>query len=420
MELVVYRYDLAVFSEVFMHDGLRDIVVMLPRGKAEFEELMDNLDRKTKGLESASFYELDRSLELDILDEELGHFFRHHRSLQAIWLPFLTTSIVKALPHLESLIEINRTHWRSRPSIGADHKVDSSMPSLRLTRLFALSSFRDVVHLLGHLPNLEALGIMARWVETSSSLESLIAATSQACLSLEELEIEGIPDNWRYSTATARQNSACIVTVRALSTLEILRGLKRLHIVWPYPLHITEDDLSQLLPRLPDLSSLHLNCSPIILEETERALPLSIVSRIVEWCPKIRDLGLFLDCTDVELQDIGTTHSLLNLAGLNLGLSFIGETSDQLARYLSYFCSLDCTFDEGKSQWSSNEIIEAKVIQEYGADYARERWDGEREIILRMFRVIKELRSQMAELAEERDAALKKMDDALRLIQSNG
>lgn len=205
-KLTVDWSGLAVFSQVFMHSNLKNIILELPPSKVDFEELVDNLTSKSANLEKACFHISENTMNTSFFEDGLGYFFRQHRKLQSIWMPFLTTSVIEALPHLDSLTSIERAHYCDQPSIGADFKVDSSMPSLRLTTLNVLSCFQDVIHLLSHLPNLEVLGVAPRWVESSSSLQALIATVSQACPHLKQLVIEGIPDNWEFSSATTEQN----------------------------------------------------------------------------------------------------------------------------------------------------------------------------------------------------------------------
>lgn len=339
---------------------------------------MDDLISKTDSLECAHFYEDERTLDVGVLDEKLGRFFRHQGKMQTIGLQFLTTSIVDALPHLESLtkIVVTSSSHNSYPSFGTDYKVKPSMPSLQLTDLGIISSFEDAIPFLVHLPNLKKLWILARWVETSSSLQALITAASQACPSLSLLNIEGIPDNWDYSGATTEQKSACSVTLGTISALKGFRKLGRLEIVWPYPMNITEGDLSRLLPHSPDLSELYLNCSHIILDEDlALALPPSILPRIAEWCPKLQGLGLFLDCSGTLPLDTEVAHPPLNLTRFDLGVSHVCDSDTQVARYLANYCSDNCVFEVPRGRSWPYGVIEPKVTQKYGKKYIR-REDG--------------------------------------------
>lgn len=403
-ELSVCRSDLAIFSQAFMHSGLRKIDIVLPLDTTTFEELMDILASRTKELEEVCFYRHPHTLEADVLDKELSSFFLLHRRLQSLTIPELTISIVKILPQLESLMNIYTRRYRPF-SAGADFNVDS-MPSLRLTNLMATLSFQDATTLISHLPNLEVLGILARWAETSSSLQSLITTASQTCSFLKNLEIDGIPDEWNYGPAR-EDKSAYSVTLITLSALEKVSTLEELQIFWPYPLNITEDNLARLLPCLPNLSSLHLNPSHIVLDDDAGyQLPLSILPKISEWCPKIQELGLLLNCKGVVV-DLSAIQSAMDLKTLNLGFSHVDDSSTQLAHYLSYYCSESCSFEGGQDTWSDDFLVRWRLKDEYGDDYAKGRWDREREDIQRVFQIVKEVKSQLDALAKEREAHLK-------------
>lgn len=71
----------------------------------------------------------------------------------------------------------------------------------------------------------------------------------------------------------------CTVSIAPISALERMGQLEKFNYVWPYPLNVTEDGSpTGLLPRLPSLLSLLLNCSHIALHiDSKSALPFSIL-----------------------------------------------------------------------------------------------------------------------------------------------
>lgn len=227
---------------------------------------------------------------------------------------------------LDSLIEIHRTYHIDYPSISADYDISPSMPSLRLTKLYIVSSISDAIPLLSHLPSLKELSIFGPLDRNQLIAPALNHGCLGMCCSLKKLEIEGIPENWDFDMVTAEQKTSCTDDGAAIFALGKLSKLESFWINWPYPLNIREDDLAQLLPKLKVLSLFYLNCAHIVLDgDVDFALPLSILPKIAIWCPSIRNLGLFLNCTDVtvdaDLTDI-TPPSMI-LTNLNLGFSRI-------------------------------------------------------------------------------------------------
>lgn len=393
---------MVTFSCHFIHCGLREIELHLPQNSVAIETVMADLSRKTRGLEKISFYinPADPWTRLiwtrNAFDEGLDCLLRSDlKSLRVLQLPYMTTSTMQALTGLESLTEINRTAYLNCASaLNADYYwVNPRMPSLRLTHLDTMSCFWNVSILLRHLPNLQSLNVYACRVETSTSLEFLVAVASYACLSLKALHIIGIPEGWNYrkATATAKQRSTCDVSMTTIHALKRMSRLEAFLIAWPYPLNITEDGLSRLLPHLTNLSTLFLNPSPIVLDKyVDYTLPLNILPKITERCPKIRQLGLFLDCTNVPSQGTDKSRSLSNLTFLNLGHSSVGGSSIQLAQWLAYQgCSDACLLEEARYAWMT-DLFEPLMIDHYGPDYAEGLWDGEVLVIEKKFQEYKE------------------------------
>lgn len=134
-ELCVDRSELIAFSHYFMHSGLQEIDFTLPSHKANLEILVDSLTSKTHNLEEARFFEQGTLLRvaqgIHDLDEQLGRLLRgHHSKLRIPQLPFLSTSIIEALPRLEALTDIAMTFSQNYPSRGADYKVNPLMPMI--------------------------------------------------------------------------------------------------------------------------------------------------------------------------------------------------------------------------------------------------------------------------------------------------
>lgn len=202
----------------------------------------------------------------------------------------------------------------------------------------------------------------------------------------------------------------CAVTTETISGIKVLYKLDCLQILWPYPLSITEDDLAQLLPSFPKLSTFYLNPAHIVLDDNASlALPPSILPKIADWCPSLENLGLYLNCTGITV-DTDEVLPTMDLKCLNLGFSRVDKSTPQLAHYLTYFYCENCSFEGGTDDWLSDAVVEQKVIRKYGDNYNKGRWDGERENVERVFRVVKKLKSRIDALIEKERSAVSRMN----------
>lgn len=75
---------MAEISRLFIHDGPREIGILLPQTRAGLEELMDGLISRTNGLKHASFFEYEHTRDIGVLGQELSQFLRQHGKLHSI------------------------------------------------------------------------------------------------------------------------------------------------------------------------------------------------------------------------------------------------------------------------------------------------------------------------------------------------
>lgn len=168
----------------------------------------------------------------------------------------------------------------------------------------------------------------------------------------------------------------------------------------PFPFALDYKGLSVFLPKLHNLQSLYLNPSFVVNDENlmQGSLRAEILESIAEWCPNLRELGIFLDCVEFNFDFNQESSHSLDLTSLNLGISRIEPSDSRLAYLLSFFCAPACVFKGARDLWTAQML--AKVLEE-DEDYLVNTWDYEGERIRDLVRFFRKLRSERKSMADQ-------------------
>lgn len=125
-----------------------------------------------------------------------------------------------------------------------------------------------------------------------------------------------------------------------IAPLTSITTLRRLRIVHPRPLVVTDDDVRSLCTAWPLLDSLFLNPCPLVHDDVPlTALCLGDVARL---CPHVHQLGLYINALqDIPYPTKGSIQRFRELECLYLDASPVPEDHDQLLLFLARVLSPD-------------------------------------------------------------------------------
>lgn len=196
---------------------------------------------------------------------------------------------------------------------------------------------RGITHLFVHSPHA---------LEPPESIHAFLDALPAALPQLTHLYLE-LRDDVPVDPAELRACSrATLDTLRPLLTLPTLRVFELYH---ARALALSEKDLDTLARGLPHLTHLQLNPEPA-LPAGYRAPGLGALLPFAQHCPRLAELGLFLD---VRPAPAGEVHGedlprFAALRTLNMGVSAVeGEDSGEVALWLSRVCPRGCRVASG-------------------------------------------------------------------------
>lgn len=397
--------DQTALARAFMHPNLTSLTFAVPADPVECKTMFDVISHELSDLSSLHLL-AESDVPEELLEAGFTRLSSHFPSLHTVSLPYLTTSLVNALSSLASLEFLSMTSYTSHGPLVKEFKVDTQLTFPRLTALHQTSRIKDLMRILSRAPKLEQVRIRTLKNETIKVHQALLANLSNSHPRLTLLDINNIPHAWSFRNVQASEGAEDTFAKLVSSSFAAFTRLTSLLITMPFRIRFTHENIEQLLSSLPVIEELYLNCSHIILRGDGHSTPstpsIHILSDFAKWCPGLTELGLFVDCRTLPLLTDKPEHTL-ELTRLNLGVSHIGPYNLHLAHYLSYHRLPDCKFESASDLWP--DVIEKRVIAEYGSDYKVNRWDGQRENIERMFHVFVKLQEQTE---REKKASIKK------------
>lgn len=154
-----------------------------------------------------------------------------------------------------------------------------------LSSLDIKASFTNMSSCFSGTPRLSRLKITSRWPEDASTVDHLLACASRCLPSMKNLGI------WAQAVIRTDEDS---MTYRMLGKHSVVRSLTHFSLKGPSALGGTNDDLASLILCMPNIVDLFLTYS--LVGDVRSDLTLDILSTFAFLCPKLRHLGLLIDC----------------------------------------------------------------------------------------------------------------------------
>lgn len=377
-------------AEVFMHPKLSCLAFTIPSDPLGCAAMFDNVKHRLCNLTTITIWP-GAEAAAGLMEAEFSRLIPCLHRLHTVSLPYLTTPLVRALLKLANLKSIEKCYYSNVGSFGKKFEVNATLTFTRLTLFNQKGRFEDIIRLLMYAPKLKRFRILAWLTELHHTYGVLLFCLSMTHPRLRELDIDNIPHSWTFRNKQTIEDTRRFSKL-VFSQIATFTGLTTLRLAMVNPLPFTRDNVRKLLSSLPYLEVLYLNCSHVVLrDDSPSASSIHILSDFAMLCSRLTELGLFVDCRNLPLLVNKPEHTL-NLTRLNLGVSHIGPNYLHLAHYLSFHCLPHCDFESGSILWP--KVIENRIIAEYGTDYRVNRWDGERENVMKVFNVFVKLQEQ--------------------------
>lgn len=292
------------------------------------------------------FFYLHATGSVTPVESFLAEFLRSLTYLEVIQLPcyWQTRDIVNALSTLRHLRSV-RTHVPSRTiykgnqreveDVGAITFSDGSFSALKTFYIDGrrLSDIESLLRKPFAPKHLTTLTVMSLHIESQTTLHDFIKGLGQVCPLLRHIVFA------LYVSETNQGPSAITFdTLRPLLEFQRLVGFKITH---KEPLFITDDDIKELASAWPTLETLHLCHDPHITEDTvvDTGLSPKCLTSFAEYCPNLKELGLFMNATKwSHASDLPTlSKSFTRLQRLHVGVSRVSNPN-VIARFLCEVC----------------------------------------------------------------------------------
>ncbi|KAG5634039.1 hypothetical protein DXG03_006362, partial [Asterophora parasitica] len=176
--------------------------------------------------------------------------------------------------------------------------------------------------------NLTILYLESSQFETPAVIFHLITTVTSNCQLLKSLSLFSFATPSAVSEADDSTSSLCI-TLDTLRPLLACPNLTSLELVHQYPLALSHADIEALAKSWPSAEILLLNTEPAALDRSP--LTLCALLPFAKHCPKLRELGLFLDASASANLELFTPTSsspdplpmFKSLRNLSMGVSIL-------------------------------------------------------------------------------------------------
>lgn len=347
----VHRWDSQLKCMTFMHKTVREFDVEIhPTIKAgddinyvwQMGTMMPDLTHLT----------LRRGGPLSQVEAHFCSAFKMLPKLQKVVLPCCssTNNIMEALSHLKDLQELILAGPNEGRCTADFADVASFAPALcegafpALKRM-SFSSPLPAATLFIQSPFFPAtitrLYVHLTATAEPASLRELLSVIARRCPDLVDLVIDFIMCPATTLGAVPPLDARpSITTFRPLFTC---RQLTSFEFRWDYPLHLYDHDMHEFAAAWPGIEQLMLN-SEAVLEMTPSPLTLASLIPFAEHCPRLRQLGLYIDADVMPTDPIDGPFQ--SLRKLSVGASSI-TAADPVALFLSQLCSPCCEIVSG-------------------------------------------------------------------------
>ncbi|KAI5123363.1 hypothetical protein M0805_001784 [Coniferiporia weirii] len=403
--------DVLEFSLLFIHDGLETLAVSPPVYSTSVQEFFEEMAARVPRLKDLRFLHLPQRCPETFLPK-LTSSLLELETVHLIGCNLLTSS-VKALSPLPRLKRIAWGHTLPHSSEEAKRVHFERTLNLdsfsTLTTLSLTAALPDIKKFIGSTPNLTSLAIRFFSLEGVRALYTLLDTISQRCHYIRELYIQAFPK----SNTTLKRAEYLAFSPEPFPTVPSLSNLTMFTLFSPFLLLFNDSELVHFVSGLPAMERLYLSPHPDVIEEP--VLTLDVLPGIASVCPKLRYLGLHVDCTKLESIDLNLSHAPLfeSLDTLDLGYSPIGKNILPLSQLLSKLCRPSCRFDSKVPELSDGQK-DAPVPSLEVVPLRKGMWGHHSEDLEEAVRLIFETRDEGKRLVmQEKDAALEEKNAAL-------
>ncbi|THH29010.1 hypothetical protein EUX98_g5183 [Antrodiella citrinella] len=267
----------------------------------------------------------------------------------------LTTRIVQAmstLPHLGTI----QFEFKDSQGQGDVEDVLHFAPKLRegafpaLWDLSLSARLQDVTTLLNNAygpTNLTTLYIHVLTPTQPDEVTRFLNALAENCQLMTHLYLD-----YMTSSMVQAQDDPDLhprLSWDALRPLLALPNLVVFELRWDQPIQITQADIEEIAPKWPSLEVFLFNCEPLDPSE-ESTLTVHALLPFARHCPKLRELGLYIDATKITDEDAAalgpSVKPFKSLERVCMGLSSISDPGP-VALFLSRLCPLTCELTSG-------------------------------------------------------------------------
>lgn len=335
---------------LFMHQHVRHLIISTPP-----------IDHKSKSSFFAGIYarmphlhslDLRVNYAVRLIEADILELLRGLPDLKKVIFPefYFTSNVISQLSRMR---HINIIGFEVREQRGEERDVASFVPILEQGAFPVLQSLSITAHLgavtrfmsTDFAPtNLTSLYINNYVKHEPEQVHMFLVTLSEKCRCLSKLYIKllHVPTQLPVRLIPAKQIT--FGTLRPVLSFPNLTTFKFTH---EYPVNITSMEIEELASRWPSLEVLYLNKDPLVMHAT---LDLRALMPFFRHCPKLRELGLFMDAT-AQLYSIEDLKPFASLRLLCVGASQ-ARNPDLVAAFLSHMCPPGCKI-KASSIWST-------------------------------------------------------------------
>jgi hypothetical protein len=287
-----------------------------------------------------------RLIEADILE-----LLRGLPHLKGVIFPefYLTSTIVSELSRKKH-INVIRFELGFREGFGLEGEFSPILEQGAFPVLQDLSitaSLGDIIRFMN--ADFSPINITSLFINTYIELEpeqlhTLLATLSKKYPLLFELYIKLLHVPAQLELVPAKQ-----ITFDTLRPVLSFPNLTTFELMHTYPVNITPEEIEELASRWPSLEHLCLNEEPLVMHDF--TLDLQSLIPFARHCPKLLQLGLFMDASATKIHPMQELNPFTSLEFLCVGTSLAGDRC-AVAAFLSCLFPPGCQLD-AKITWTS-------------------------------------------------------------------
>lgn len=349
---------------LFMHPGIESFKLRLLNASVARTRFLSDIPYRMPNL---THIEVTTKLQFSSVDDDLCRLVTELPQLKWVTLPacYLSARLFEALSKLSALEKLDDEYAEESlpgqpyiPALPPLEPIDIRGGFDSLHYLEVMRTYDDASSLVRHTPKLKTLYVASKHVwETAQSLQTLLDVASDRCKSIEDIYFISMPDRHSLRSRLGQMlgsNSASIppITFKTLQPLTQMPALVELDIADTAALTMSLSELETLLSSLPHLKALHLNPSPLRLNES--SFGLEIIPAVGRHCKEIQEFSAFFDATrPIPLTSAVDAATLFPaLVQLCVSVSIITqEVQGDVAIYLSDILPKKCKLSIIGTEW---------------------------------------------------------------------